>query len=302
MSVSTASSEAQTRVPAPGTAGLDSSRLVESDIASAAARVRGAENANPGADRMAKALAHAFELWRDRDYARRREAIAAIARSAGYSVAMLEDSIDALLKPFTSDALKSLAARVLSSGGIDRPRTVGFIAAGNVAGAGMHEIAIALVAGAGAKTPLGRADIFRGVCAHAHRDRSRRRRAHRGLPLEPHPRRSDRGVDCELRAGGGVRRRPDDRVASPPTQCDRIRQPGQRRPGRAGCYRSVAYRQGRGAARARCRIVRATGLPVAPSCVRGESYRRRSARPGDPNVGGARTYGKIDAAGENPMA
>jgi hypothetical protein len=149
MSVSTASSEAQTRVPAPGTAGLDSSRLVESDIASAAARVRGAENANPGADRMAKALAHAFELWRDRDYARRREAIAAIARSAGYSVGMLENSIDALLKPFTSDALKSLAARVLSSGGIDRPRTVGFIAAGNVAGAGMHEIAIALVAGAG---------------------------------------------------------------------------------------------------------------------------------------------------------
>src|ERR1019366_3571854 len=149
MSVSTASSEAQARMRDDGVAGLDSSRLVESDIASAAARVRGAENINPGADRMAKALARAFELWRDRDYARRREAIAAIARSAGYSVAMLENSIDALLKPFTSDALKSIAARVSSSGGIDRPRTVGFIAAGNVTGAGMHEIAIALVAGAG---------------------------------------------------------------------------------------------------------------------------------------------------------
>src|SRR5208337_3565174 len=149
MSVSTASSEAQARVRSPRAAGLDSSRLVESDMASAAARVRGAENINPGADRMARALAHAFELWRDRDYARRRKAIAAIARSAGYSVAMLENSIDALLKPFTSDALKSLAARVSSSGGIDRPGTVGFIAAGNVAGAGMHEIAIALVAGAG---------------------------------------------------------------------------------------------------------------------------------------------------------
>ena len=57
---------------------------------------------------MAEALARAFELWRDRDYARRREAIAAIARSAGYSVAMLENSIDALLKPFTIDALKSI--------------------------------------------------------------------------------------------------------------------------------------------------------------------------------------------------
>jgi hypothetical protein len=132
-----------------GVAGLASSRLVESDIASAAARVRGAESINPGADRMAQALARAFELWRDRDYARRREAIAAIARSARYSVAMLENSIDALLKPFTSDALKSIAARVSSSGGIDRPRTVGFIAAGNVTGAGIHEIAIALVAGAG---------------------------------------------------------------------------------------------------------------------------------------------------------
>jgi len=149
MSVSTASSEAQARLRDGGVAGLDSSRLVESDIASAAARVRGAEDINPGADRMADALARAFELWRDRDYARRRETIAAIARAAGYSVAILEDSIDAMLKPFTSDALKSIAARVSSSRGIDRPKTAGFIAAGNVAGAGMHEIAIALVAGTG---------------------------------------------------------------------------------------------------------------------------------------------------------
>ena len=148
--MSTASSEAQVRMRRDGgVAGLDSSRLVESDIASAAARVRGAEDINPGADRMAKALARAFGVWRDRDYARRRETIAAIARSAGYSVAILENSIDALLKPFTSDALKSIAARVSSSGGIDRPKTAGFIAAGKVAGAGLHEIAIALVAGAG---------------------------------------------------------------------------------------------------------------------------------------------------------
>ena len=55
MSVSTASSEAQARLRDGGVAGLDSSRLVESDIASAAARVRGAEDINPGADRMADA-------------------------------------------------------------------------------------------------------------------------------------------------------------------------------------------------------------------------------------------------------
>src|SRR5208283_322592 len=137
MSASTALSEARVRGAEFGAAGSGSSQLVESDIASAAARVRGAEDINPGADRMAGALARAFDLWRDRDYARRREAIAAIARSAGYSVAMLDNSIDALLKPFTSDALKSIAARVSPSRPIGRPKTAGFIAAGNVAGAGI---------------------------------------------------------------------------------------------------------------------------------------------------------------------
>ena len=77
-----------------------------------AVRGQGAESAGPSAERIADALARAFTLWRDRDYARRREAIAAIAQAAGYSVAMLDSSIDALLKPFTGDALRSLAARV----------------------------------------------------------------------------------------------------------------------------------------------------------------------------------------------
>jgi hypothetical protein len=105
-----------------------------------AARARRAENVGPSAERMADALARAFELWRSRDYARRRDAVAAIAHSAGYSVAMLENSIDALLRPFNSDGLK-LPLQV------DTPKTIGFIVAGNVAGAGIHEIAIALIAG-----------------------------------------------------------------------------------------------------------------------------------------------------------
>jgi Acyl-CoA reductase (LuxC) len=116
--------------------------------ASGAMRMLRAEDAGISADRMGDALARAFELWRDRNCARRRDAIAAIAGSAGYSVAMLDASIVALLKPFTSDALKAMAARVSADGRIDRPKTVGFIAAGNVAGAGIHEIAIALIAGA----------------------------------------------------------------------------------------------------------------------------------------------------------
>jgi Acyl-CoA reductase (LuxC) len=113
-----------------------------------AARGHRAESAGPSGEPMADALARTFELWRSRDYARRREAIAAIAHSAGYSVAMLENSIDALLKPFNSGALKAMATRVAAGGRIDRPKTVGFAAAGNVAGAGIHEIAIALIAGA----------------------------------------------------------------------------------------------------------------------------------------------------------
>jgi hypothetical protein len=118
--------------------------------ASVASAVRGdgAESTSLCADRMAGALARAFALWRSRDYTRRRHAIAAIAHSAGYSVALLENSIDALLKPFTTDALESMAARISAGCEIERPKTVGFIAAGNVAGAGIHEIAIALIAGA----------------------------------------------------------------------------------------------------------------------------------------------------------
>ena len=116
--------------------------------AASAARGPRADDAGPSAERMADALARTFALWRDRNYARRRDAIAAIAHSAGYSVATLEYSIDALLKPFTKDALKSMAARVSANGLIDRPKTVGFIAAANVAGAGIHEVVIGLIAGA----------------------------------------------------------------------------------------------------------------------------------------------------------
>ncbi len=62
---------------------------------------------------------------------------------------MLENSIDALLKPFNSDALKFVAGtNSRANARPDRPRVLGFIVAGNVAGAGIHEIAIALIAGA----------------------------------------------------------------------------------------------------------------------------------------------------------
>lgn len=125
----------------------ESSRLDVSEVAAAVSRVRGAPDI--GADRMAEVLVRAFELWRDRGYAQRRIAIDEIARSAGYSIELMENSIDALIKPFTRDALNEMAARMSINRKRDRPKTVGFIAAGNVAGAGIHEVAIALIAGGG---------------------------------------------------------------------------------------------------------------------------------------------------------
>jgi hypothetical protein len=115
-------------------------------MSASAAQIRAASDV--GADRMTDTLIRAFDLWRDPNYALRREAIAAIARSAGYSVAMLENSIDALLKPFTRASLTAMAARMSASRRSHKTKTVGFIMAGNVAGAGIHEVVMALLAAA----------------------------------------------------------------------------------------------------------------------------------------------------------
>jgi len=126
----------------------ESSSVLASDVASAAARLRAAQSVAHEPSRAADVLSRAVALWRDRNYPRRRDAIGQIARQAGYSVALLEESLDALLKPFSYAALSSLAEKVSSNGRADRAKLLGFIMAGNVAGAGLHEIAIGLVAGA----------------------------------------------------------------------------------------------------------------------------------------------------------
>ena len=133
----------------------ESSGLLASDVAFAAARLREAQSVAHDPSRAADIFSRAVALWRDRNYPRRRDSIAQIARQAGYSVALLDESLDALLKPFSHAALISLAEKVSRDGRALRPKLVGFIMAGNVAGAGLHEIAIGLVAGAGMmiKTP-----------------------------------------------------------------------------------------------------------------------------------------------------
>jgi len=78
----------------------------------------------------------------------RRETLVQIARRTGFSMGLLDASLDALLAPFSPDALESMAELVPSQPALGQPETVGFIMAGNVAGAGLHEIVTALISGA----------------------------------------------------------------------------------------------------------------------------------------------------------
>src|SRR5713101_9936080 len=146
MSATSGASESHLRQPEPDAMHRG---LIASDVVSAVARLREAQSVAHDPSRAADVFSRAVALWRDRNYQRRRDAIAQIARQAGYSVALLDESLDALLKPFSHAALSSLAEKVSRAGRTDRPSVLGFIMAGNVTGAGLHEIAIGLVAGAG---------------------------------------------------------------------------------------------------------------------------------------------------------
>ncbi len=70
------------------------------DIEARAAEVRGALRSPLAPARIASALAAALDAWRERDFAPRRRAIAAIAQARGWSEALLDESFDALLAPF----------------------------------------------------------------------------------------------------------------------------------------------------------------------------------------------------------
>ena len=145
MSARSGASEADLRRPEQGATHRG---LLASDVVSAVACLREAQSVAHDPSRAADVFSRAVGLWRDRNYPRRRDAIAQIARQAGYSVALLDESLDALLKPFSNAALSSLAEEVSRVGRSRRPKLLGFIMAGNVTGAGLHEIAIGLVAGA----------------------------------------------------------------------------------------------------------------------------------------------------------
>ncbi|MGO9602669.1 MAG: acyl-CoA reductase [Candidatus Binataceae bacterium] len=114
------------------------------EIEEQASRVQAAISQPIAPAKIADSLAAVLERWRDRAFARRRETVAQNSRRLGFSIALLDESLDALLAPFTREALNDLANRIVT-----RRELLGFVMAGNAAGAGLHEIAIALLAGAG---------------------------------------------------------------------------------------------------------------------------------------------------------
>lgn len=94
---------------------------------------------------VATALAQTFARWRQRGMPQRCAVVSRIAEAAGLSRELLDESIDALLAPFTAGALEAFAESVCV-----RNRVGAFILPANVPGAGMHELCAALIAGSGA--------------------------------------------------------------------------------------------------------------------------------------------------------
>jgi hypothetical protein len=130
------------------------------DLAAAAAQIRKFIGAPHSPEHAAEVVAAVIARWRHHALPARREAIALIARQRQFSEPLLEASLDALLAPFSSDALRSFAARA-----VERRALLGFVMAGNVAGAGLHEVALALIAGAGVimKTASAEPVLFRAI-------------------------------------------------------------------------------------------------------------------------------------------
>ncbi len=94
----------------------------------------------------AAALAPTFRRWRQREFPARQHTIARIAERSGKSPELLGESLDALLQPFTADALYAFARRIRRG-----PSGVGaFVMPANVPGAGLHELVAAMLAGASA--------------------------------------------------------------------------------------------------------------------------------------------------------
>ena len=115
-----------------------------SEIAKAGARLRATIERPLPPVRIASAIAGTIARWRERNFAPRKKTIAQVSRHLGFSLELLEESLDALLLPFTGGALEQAASRAKEA-----VEVIAFVMAGNVTGAGLHEVVLALIAGAG---------------------------------------------------------------------------------------------------------------------------------------------------------
>jgi hypothetical protein len=127
-----------------GGIGKAAGRTAVGRIESAAMRLREAAGRPPAPTRIAEVLSEACRRWRDPAFSGRAAALGAIAAVA-QSLPLLDASIDALLAGFTAEGIAALAGRVGT-----RPNLIGFVMPGNVAGAGLHELVQALLAGCSA--------------------------------------------------------------------------------------------------------------------------------------------------------
>ncbi|HVA68916.1 MAG TPA: hypothetical protein VNF45_06355, partial [Candidatus Binataceae bacterium] len=82
----------------------------EAAISTAISRMRARVGEAHDPLRAASVLASALERWRMRDFPARRAAVAQISAGLGFSAALLDASLDALLAPFTAEALTAFAA------------------------------------------------------------------------------------------------------------------------------------------------------------------------------------------------
>ncbi|MGH7865824.1 MAG: hypothetical protein ACREQB_12595, partial [Candidatus Binataceae bacterium] len=108
------------------------------ELRDAVKRIGAALAREVAAEAIADTLGAVFETLRSRTSAARRDTLRKIGRSSGWSSALLDESVDALLQPFTRRALDALARRVAA-----RREVIGFVMPGNVPGAGIHELTLA---------------------------------------------------------------------------------------------------------------------------------------------------------------
>ena len=125
------------------------------EVAAIATRLRAASRKPLTTIRIVSAIATACEDWRDHHYAPRRETVGAIAAAWGWSESLLDESIEALLAPFSRSALESFAEKVPR-----RNDLIGLIMPGNIPGAGIHEFATALLAGCSLMVKTATAEPF----------------------------------------------------------------------------------------------------------------------------------------------